>query len=263
MRTTSSGQYRRVELVRGAVHDVGAVLEHDDLVGQTLGLEEQVRAHHHGGAVAGHLPDQLEHGVRRLGVEARRRLVVEQQVGPVEDRPGQGQARLHPGRVAADLVVEGGVDAEAVCALGDAGVDIGRRGPGRGARRSSAGCPTRRGGRRATAWPTRRRSGTRTASPSTAGSSPNTRTEPASGAKAPVIMRMAVVLPAPFGPRSTVISPAGTRRSSEVRAGWGPKDFTTPSRAMTGGSGSIGATVDAAGLVIVGTGGDRPRPLLP
>ena len=40
----------------------------------------------------------------------------------------------------------------------------------------------------------------RTSSPSTAGSRPNTRTVPASGEKAPVMVRMAVVLPAPFGP---------------------------------------------------------------
>ena len=71
----------------------------------------------------GHLVDELEHGVRRLGVEARGRLVVEEQLGAVQHAAGQREAGLHAGRVAADLVVEGGVDAEPAGGLGDAGVD--------------------------------------------------------------------------------------------------------------------------------------------
>ena len=39
------------ELAGRAVDEVGAVLEHDDLVGEALGLEEQVGAHHDGRAV--------------------------------------------------------------------------------------------------------------------------------------------------------------------------------------------------------------------
>ena len=84
------------------------------LVGQALGLDEEVGAHHDGAALGGHLPDEVEHGVRRLGVEARRRLVEQQQLGVVQHRAGQGQAGLHAGRVAADLLVERVVDAEAV-----------------------------------------------------------------------------------------------------------------------------------------------------
>ena len=102
-----------------AVQQVGARLEHDDLVGQALGLDEQVGAHDHGVAVGGHLADEVEHGLGGLGVEARRRLVEEQQLGVVQHRPGQGQAGLHAGRVAADLLVEGVDDAEAAGGLAD------------------------------------------------------------------------------------------------------------------------------------------------
>ena len=55
-------------------------------------------------------------------------------------------------------------------------------------------------GRRAPAWPTRPRSGGGPGGRPRSGSSPKVRTVPPSGARAPVIARMAVVLPAPFGP---------------------------------------------------------------
>ena len=57
---------------------------------------------------------------RRLGVEARRGLVEEQQVGLVEDRAGQGQAGLHAGGVAADLLVEGALMPKRAAAARDA-----------------------------------------------------------------------------------------------------------------------------------------------
>ena len=69
------------QVVRRAGDQVGAVLHHDDLVGEALGFEQEVGAHDHGAAVVGHLPDQVEHRVGGLGVEAGRRLVVEQQSG--------------------------------------------------------------------------------------------------------------------------------------------------------------------------------------
>jgi hypothetical protein len=91
------------------------------------------------------------------------------------------------------------------------------RGRGRRARRRRPGWRGRRGGRRARAWPTPRRSGAGP-SPWTAGSRPKVRTVPLWASRAPVIMRMAVVLPAPLGPRSTVMRLAGTTR---IEAGEG------------------------------------------
>src|SRR5215203_1153284 len=45
------------------------------------------------------------------------------------------------------------------------------------------------------------------------GSSPSTSTSPSSGSRAPVIIRIVVVLPAPDGPTMPRIVPAGTERS--------------------------------------------------
>ena len=83
-------------------------------------------------AALGHLVDETEHGARQLGVEARGGLVEEQEVGFVEDGPGQHEAGPHPGRVAADLEVQRLRDPEPVRGLGDApfdqaGVDLEQR----------------------------------------------------------------------------------------------------------------------------------------
>ena len=56
------------------------------------------------------------------------------------------------------------------------------------------------------------------ASGSTRKSWPAIRTVPAVGCRMPAIMRMVVVLPAPFGPRKPKSSPAGTTRSRERTA---------------------------------------------
>src|SRR5262245_40841914 len=65
-------------------------------------------------------------------------------------------------------------------------------------------------------------------------------------------MRSAVVLPAPFGPRSPKHRPAGTSRSSRSTATRGPKRFTTP-RHSTTARGASGALLIAIG----GCGGPR------
>src|SRR5688572_31301794 len=43
---------------------------------------------------------------------------------------------------------------------------------------------------------------------------PSTSTSPSLGARIPAMMRLAVVLPAPFGPRSATISPGSTRNET-------------------------------------------------
>ncbi len=101
------------QLVLRAGEQIGAGLEHHDLVGQTFGFDEQVRAHHHGASLARHLADEVQHGVRGLGIETRRRFVEQQQFRVVHHRAGQRQPRLHARRVAAHLLVERLEDAEA------------------------------------------------------------------------------------------------------------------------------------------------------
>ena len=111
------------ELAGRARHHRLTVVHHDHLVGEALGLEQEVRAHEDGLAALGHLVDEAEHRAGRLGVEARGRLVEQEEVGLVEHRPGQREAGAHAGGVPADLQVEGVGDAEALRRLGDALVD--------------------------------------------------------------------------------------------------------------------------------------------
>jgi len=89
-----------------ARHEVGAVVEHHDVIGQPLCLHEVMGAHHDRVPIARHLADQGEHRLGRLGVEARGRLVEEEQLRLVEYGAGQGEAGLHAGGVAADLGIE-------------------------------------------------------------------------------------------------------------------------------------------------------------
>ena len=127
--TRAAGQYSTREVVGRARDHRLAVVHHDDLVGETLGLEQQVRAHEDGLAALGHLVDEAEHGARRLGVEAGRRFVEQEEVGLVEHGAGQREPGAHAGGVAADLQVEGVGDAEAFRGLGDARIDQARLDP--------------------------------------------------------------------------------------------------------------------------------------
>ncbi len=77
-----------------------AVVQHDDLVSEALGLHQQVGAHDHCRAVSGHLPNQLQHRVGGLGIEARRRLVEQEEFRLVQERPGEGEPGLHTRGVA-------------------------------------------------------------------------------------------------------------------------------------------------------------------
>ena len=99
------------------------VVHHHDLVGEAFGLEQEVRAHQDGLAAFGHLVDEAEHGAGRLRVEARGRLVEQQEIGLVQHRARQREPGAHAGGVAADLLVERVGDPEALRGLGDPGVD--------------------------------------------------------------------------------------------------------------------------------------------
>ena len=66
---------------------VGAAFEHDHLVGQALGLKEQVGAHDDGATLAGHLADEVEHRVPttrgRGPTSARRRAAARDRGAPI------------------------------------------------------------------------------------------------------------------------------------------------------------------------------------
>src|SRR3989442_3675834 len=63
---------------------------------------------------------------------------------------------------------------------------------------------------------------------------PRKRTVPASAASCPVRMLKNVVLPAPFGPMSARISPAGSANETSSTAWTPPNDFRTPTTSRTG-----------------------------
>ena len=96
------------------------------------------------------------------------------------------------------------------------GVTGGSRAPS-GDRRS----PPHRAGSRRGAWTS---SGWRT------GSKPSTSTDPPLVSVRPSIIRMVVVLPAPFGPSSPKISPCRISKSMESTARWAAVDLGQPAR---------------------------------
>src|SRR6185295_18108371 len=64
--------------------------------------------------------------------------------------------------------------------------------------------------------------------------SPSTRTIPLSGFRRPTIWLTVTVLPAPEGPSNTVISPAGTLRSTPRKTSAAPKRLITPTSSIAG-----------------------------
>src|SRR5215831_9538152 len=74
----------------------------------------------------------------------------------------------------------------------------------------------------------------RTAAASRTTSWPSTRARPASGSSKVVRIRTAVVLPAPFGPRTPSTVPCGTDRSIPRSARTSPNDLVRPSARIAG-----------------------------
>ena len=253
------------ELRRFARDEIGAVLEHDHLVGEPFGFDEMVRAHDDGRPVAGHVADQLQHGVRGFGIETRGRFVEEQQLGFVQHRTRRARAASSCRSSSRRPVCR----ATARSRSGRPPRGCGRRSDGRGrrARPSTRGCRSPTGGRRARAWPTTTPQRRRTDSPSRSGSAPNTDTVPSSAVIAPVIMRIAVVLPAPLGPSSTVMLPFGTMMVRSRSAGTSAKRFhtlrmpTTSTTAVAGGRGRwrVPRGLEARAGVIVASSAAHPR----
>ncbi len=63
------------QVIRRSGQQVATRFEHDDLVGQPFRLEQQVRAHDDGLAPLGHVVDEGQNRVGRLGIETRCRLI--------------------------------------------------------------------------------------------------------------------------------------------------------------------------------------------
>src|SRR5829696_10123954 len=78
------------------------------------------------------------------------------------------------------------------------------------------------------------------------GSSPRTLTSPAVGSRAPVIIRIVVVLPAPEGPTMPRIAPAGTSMSMSKTPAPSPKSRVAPRRTTSDRGDAAGFGADEA-----------------
>jgi hypothetical protein len=84
--------------LRRLVGDDAAFLQHDHALGHPLDLRHVVRGEHHGGGADPAVILELgAHPVRRIGIERGGGLVEQQQLGLVDERLGEADARLLPG----------------------------------------------------------------------------------------------------------------------------------------------------------------------
>ena len=186
--------------------------QHDDLVGEPVGLLEVLGGEHERGAVGDQALDRAPH----LGPAARGRARSSARRGrrPAAARPGRPRGRA------------GGACRRSRCRPG--GRRRGRSRSGRAARRrarprrpwrasagarAGAGSRARSGARRARPAGRRARPAARTAPGSRTTSWPATNARPAVGASSVVRMRTAVVLPAPLWPSRPSTVPGSTARS--------------------------------------------------
>ena len=200
------------ERLRRALGDDPPCGDDRDAVGQALGLLHVVGGQEDGLAELAQTVDDLPGGAARRRVEARCRLVEEDQLGIADQRerdvqPAALAARQRSPR--APRPARAGRRARA------------SRPPARGAGSSRRTAPgTRAPSARARAADSCRTMPRRArhSAPPRDGSAPSTRTPPPLGLRKPSRISTVVVLPAPLGPRKAKISP---RRDLEVDAAHG------------------------------------------
>ena len=196
--------------------DEAAVADDRDAVAGPLDLGQDVAGQEHRAALRAGLADQLVERLLDQRVEARRRLVQDQQVRPVLERDDQADLLL----VALGQLLElaARVDVQ----------PLDERSPGtprrrrRGGWRSTGSSGRRSGGRRARTRPGCSRSGLWIETGSTVVSMSNTNARPDVGRIRSSSVRMVVVLPAPLGPRKPKISFSATSRSTSLMPRWAP-----------------------------------------
>ena len=93
------------QLVGGTERPQAAPVQHGHAVGQAPGLAEEVGGEHDGAALGGQLVDEGDDVAGAGRVEARGRLVEEEQLGVVQQGPGQGDPLALSGREAAGEIV--------------------------------------------------------------------------------------------------------------------------------------------------------------
>ena len=101
-----------LERGRGAGRDDAAVVEHDEVVGELLGLLQVLRGQQHGGAVDGQRADLVPDLVAVAGVQPGGRLVEEQHVRAADEAHGEVEPAAHAPGVGAHPAARGVGEAE-------------------------------------------------------------------------------------------------------------------------------------------------------
>ena len=86
---------------RGAARDDAAAVDHDEVVGELVGLLQVLRGEQHGDAVGGEAADLVPHLVAVARVEAGGGLVEEQHVGAADEADGEVEPPPHAAGVGA------------------------------------------------------------------------------------------------------------------------------------------------------------------
>ena len=191
----------------GVPHGADAALAQDgDTIGQTLGLVEVVGGEHDRLAQGTEVLDRGPAPPPRLGVEAGRGLVEEDQLGVPGQRQREVEAAALPAREPPDDGVALGGQLDDFQEL----VERARRPVEGPPRVDQLAAPVGAAGKPHSCSTTPVRS--RSSGGWSAGSKPRTRTVPArSGGRKPSRISSVVVLPAPLGPRRPNTSPRATR----------------------------------------------------
>ena len=113
---------------RQLAHDAALLDEHDAVAGR-LDFAQQVRVEEHRRAARAQLADDVAHEQAAERIEARRRLVEEDERGLVEQRLGEADALQHALAVAAQLAVGGVEQVDAREQLVDARLERRARSP--------------------------------------------------------------------------------------------------------------------------------------
>ena len=196
-------RHRGAQVVQLAGEHDAAVVDDDDVLAQVLDQVELVAREQHRRARGGELGEQLGHGADRDRIEAGERLVEHEQLRLVDERGDQLDALLVAVRQRVEAVARAIGEAEPLEPGVDAAVDV----RARRVRRAGRGTRVGRAPACGDTGPAPRacsRTVLRSAAPIGA---PCQRTAPASSSTSPNTARIAVVFPAPFGPRKPVSRP--------------------------------------------------------
>ena len=217
-----------LELVRRALGDHAAVVDHDDPIGEPVGLVEVLRRQQHGRALRDAALDRLPEREPAARVEPGGRLVEEQHRRAEHERGGEVEPAAHAAGVGLRRPLGGLGELEALEQLAARARArprgaCGRAGrPSRGSRSRSGSRRPRRTARRARSWRAarRRRARRRARRPARC---------PPSASSRVARIRTAVVLPAPLGPSRPSTLPVRAAKSTPQSARTEPYDFSRPS----------------------------------